>query len=142
MLQILASNYCKEYKIYMKGKDIIKKRHKIFNLPNLCGNQLNSTYLLLSLFLLFLVTSFQHLNFEYIGRNSLLGNRKKIAKFLLRTFTCRSTFFYKGSYRPSSQLSCMRGERGGIHFIVMEAWKASCTDTAGMHVQLRVIVNF
>jgi hypothetical protein len=27
-----------------------------------------------------------------IGRNFLLGNRKKIAKFLMRTFTCRSTF--------------------------------------------------
>jgi hypothetical protein len=29
-----------------------------------------------------------------IGRNSLLGNGKKIAKFLMRTFTCRSTFLY------------------------------------------------
>ncbi len=29
-----------------------------------------------------------------IGRNSLLANRKKIAKFLMRTFTCRSTFLY------------------------------------------------
>ncbi len=29
-----------------------------------------------------------------IGRNSLLGNRKKIAKFLMRTFTCLSTFLY------------------------------------------------
>ncbi len=29
-----------------------------------------------------------------IGRKSLLGNRKKIAKFLMRTFTCRSTFLY------------------------------------------------
>ncbi len=29
-----------------------------------------------------------------IGRNSLLGNRKKIAKFLMRTFTCGSTFLY------------------------------------------------
>jgi hypothetical protein len=29
-----------------------------------------------------------------IGRNSLLGYRKKIAKFLMRTFTCRSTFLY------------------------------------------------
>ncbi len=29
-----------------------------------------------------------------ISRNSLLGNRKKIAKFLMRTFTCRSTFLY------------------------------------------------
>jgi hypothetical protein len=29
-----------------------------------------------------------------IGRNCLQGNRKKIAKFLMRTFTCRSTFLY------------------------------------------------
>jgi hypothetical protein len=29
-----------------------------------------------------------------IGRNYLLGKRKKIAKFLKRTFTCRSTFLY------------------------------------------------
>jgi hypothetical protein len=29
-----------------------------------------------------------------IGRNVLLGNRKKIAKFSKRTFTCRSTFLY------------------------------------------------
>jgi hypothetical protein len=29
-----------------------------------------------------------------IGRNFLLGNRKKIAKWLMRTFTCRSTFLY------------------------------------------------
>ncbi len=29
-----------------------------------------------------------------VGRNSLLGNGKKIAEFLMRTFTCRSTFLY------------------------------------------------
>jgi hypothetical protein len=29
-----------------------------------------------------------------LGRNSLLGERKKIAKFLKRTFTYRSTFLY------------------------------------------------
>jgi hypothetical protein len=29
-----------------------------------------------------------------IGRNSLQGNSKKTAKFLMRTFTCRSTFLY------------------------------------------------
>jgi hypothetical protein len=29
-----------------------------------------------------------------IGRNSLPRNGKKIAKFLRRTFTCRSTFLY------------------------------------------------
>jgi hypothetical protein len=30
----------------------------------------------------------------YTGRNSLLGNSKKIAKFLMRTFSCRSSFLY------------------------------------------------
>ncbi len=29
-----------------------------------------------------------------MGRNCLLGHRKKIAKFLMRTFTCLSTFLY------------------------------------------------
>ncbi len=50
--------------MYRKGKDIRKKRQQIFKLPNLCGNQLISTWLLLSLFLLFLGRSFQQLNFE------------------------------------------------------------------------------
>ncbi len=41
-----------------------------------------------------------------IGRNFLLGNRKKIAKCLMRTFTCNSTFPYglqchKNSYRTT-----------------------------------------
>jgi hypothetical protein len=34
------------------------------------------------------------LNLNDIGRNCLLGNRKKIAKYLMRTFTCCSTFLY------------------------------------------------
>jgi hypothetical protein len=34
-----------------------------------------------------------------IGRISLLGSRKKIAKFLMRTFTCRSAFLYGKTYR-------------------------------------------
>ncbi len=32
--------------------------------------------------------------FNYHGLNTLLGKRKKIAKFLMRTFTYRSTFLY------------------------------------------------
>jgi hypothetical protein len=32
-----------------------------------------------------------------IGKNFLLGSRKKIAKCLMRTFTCRSTFLYGNS---------------------------------------------
>jgi hypothetical protein len=40
-----------------------------------------------------------------IGRNSLLGNRKKMAKFLMRTFTCRSTFLYASvPFRPRTKL--------------------------------------
>ncbi len=35
---------------------------------------------------------YQRLNFSDISRNCLLGTRKKIAKFLMRTFTCLSTF--------------------------------------------------
>ncbi len=34
-----------------------------------------------------------------IGRNCLLGKRKKIAKFLMRTLTYRSTFLYVSGYR-------------------------------------------
>ncbi len=43
-----------------------------------------------------------------IGRNSLLGNRKKIAKFLMRTFTCCSTFLY---------------DFGTLYMYVLCAWK-------------------
>jgi hypothetical protein len=35
-----------------------------------------------------------YLNLECYCRNCLLGHRKKIAKFLMRTFTYRSTFLY------------------------------------------------
>ncbi len=35
-----------------------------------------------------------------VGRNCLLGNRKKTAKILMRSFTCRSTFLC-GCYPPS-----------------------------------------
>jgi hypothetical protein len=39
-----------------------------------------------------------------IGRNSLLGKRKKIAKFLMRTFTYRSTFLYGHKGRKKDRL--------------------------------------
>jgi hypothetical protein len=39
------------------------------------------------------------LNLNDIGRNCLLGNRKKIAKFIMRTFACRSTFLYGPRHR-------------------------------------------
>jgi hypothetical protein len=36
----------------------------------------------------------------------LLGYRKKIAKFLMRTFTCRSTFLYGGKCPPKIKAFC------------------------------------
>jgi hypothetical protein len=39
--------------------------------------------------------------FSDIVRNCLLGNRKKIAKFLMKTFTYRSIFLY-GWFSPLS----------------------------------------
>ncbi len=43
-----------------------------------------------------------------IGRNSLLGNRKKIAKYSMRTFTCRSTFLYAPEGHPGKcAYTCM-----------------------------------
>ncbi len=41
-----------------------------------------------------IVLKFQYRVWNYIGRNSLLGNSKKTAKFLMSTFTCCSTFLY------------------------------------------------
>ncbi len=60
----------KELKMYRKGKDIRKKDFCFW------GEVSNSWIL------------------NDIGRNSLLGNIKKIAKFLMRTLACRSTFLY------------------------------------------------
>jgi hypothetical protein len=51
----------------------------------------------LQLYTCFLTMRSKHASSEIlndIGRNSLLVNRKKIGKFLMRTFTCRSTFLY------------------------------------------------
>ena len=39
-----------------------------------------------------------------IGRNSLLGKRKKIAKFLMRTLTYRSTFLYELNHTTAESL--------------------------------------
>ncbi len=49
--------------------------------------------------------------FINIGRNCLLGNRKKIAKFLMRTFTSHSTFLYgRGEVRGESWEGENRGQ--------------------------------
>jgi hypothetical protein len=48
-----------------------------------------------------------------IGRNSLLGNRKKIAKFLMRTFTCRFTFLYAPPPLHPANVSSPRNQGEG-----------------------------
>ncbi len=51
----------------------------------------------LQLYMCFLIMRSKHASSKIlndIGRISMLGNRKKIAKFLTRAFTCRSTFLY------------------------------------------------
>jgi hypothetical protein len=57
--------------MYRKEKDIRKNRHlsAFVFVPSVFGEK-----------------------FPTAGRNFLLGKRKKIAKFLMRTFPCRSTF--------------------------------------------------
>jgi hypothetical protein len=52
--------------------------------------------ILISIFMIQILNS---QNFSDIGRNYLLGNRKKIAKFLMRTFTCRSTLLYGSNHK-------------------------------------------
>ncbi len=50
-----------------------------------------------------------------IGRNFLLWKRKKIAKFSMRTFTCRSTFLY-GRYSSKRARWETGGHRNGPEF--------------------------
>jgi hypothetical protein len=62
-----------------KGKDMRKKRHiAAFVFCSFCfWGEVSNSWIL-----------------NDIGRNFLLGKKKKIAKCLMRTFTCRSTFPY------------------------------------------------
>ncbi len=80
----------------MEGKDIRKKRHQIFKFPICVTTNLPAP----SCFCLYFFCFWEEVSMSWIlndiCRNSLLGNRKKIAKFLKRTFTCRSTFLYGG----------------------------------------------
>ena len=64
-----------------------------------------AVYIRLQLYTCFLTMRSKHASSKIlndIGRNSLLGNRKKIAKFLMRTFTCRSFFLYARQPFPPS----------------------------------------
>jgi hypothetical protein len=66
----------------------------------LCLKYTSIHVIVVFLFLLFSgkeVSCFPQLKLIDIGRNCLLGTSKKIAKFLKRTFTYRSTFLY-GSF--------------------------------------------
>jgi hypothetical protein len=56
-----------------KGNKIRKRNPEILKLQNLCGNQLISTLLLLSLFLLFLGISLQQVSFELYRQKLLAG---------------------------------------------------------------------
>ncbi len=71
--------------------------------PELYQYSCNSCLLKIDLFIL--GRSFPQLNLNDICRNSLLGNRKKIAKFLMRTFTCRSTFLYDLNHTTAPKLN-------------------------------------
>jgi hypothetical protein len=59
-----------------------------------------------------------------IGRNSLLGNRKKIAKFLMRTFNCRSTFLYGQSLRGRrhNQLAFLTNDWQKFHILLKDKY--------------------
>ncbi len=65
----------------------------------------------ISVFIIQILHSFTNIwTFVIIDRNCFLGNRKKKAKFLMRTFTSRSTFLYgRGEVRAES----WEGEIGG-----------------------------
>jgi hypothetical protein len=60
---------------------------------------------------------------NYIGRNSLLGNRKKIAKLLMGTFTCRSTFLYDRKAFPAWRIG--KHSLGGGENVPV--WTADCS---------------
>jgi hypothetical protein len=49
-----------------------------------------------------------------IGRNFWLGNRKKITKCLMRTFTCHSTFLYDARLLHSVQDCTLRRKGTGV----------------------------
>ncbi len=80
---------------------------RIFKLLKLCGNQLISTPcsgLCSSCF------GGKYSNswiWNDIGRNCLLGHRKKIDKFLMRTSTCHTTFLYNLHVCPQPSKWCV-----------------------------------
>ena len=51
------------------------------------------------------------------GRNCLLGNKKKIAKLLMRTFTCRSTFLYDLDHRKKDESEYSGSRKSSLYFV-------------------------
>ncbi len=87
--------FCKRTLRRMMGKDIRKTRHQISKFPMaICVTDLPAPSCFCLCFLCFWGEVSMSWILNDIGRNSLLGNGKKLAKFLKRTFTCRSTFLY------------------------------------------------
>ncbi len=67
-----------------------------------------------------------------IGRNSLLGNRKKIAKFLMSTFTCRSTFLYDcNTINETKQQKINKQSAGFSVCTVCLLWRRTLESSSG-----------
>jgi hypothetical protein len=70
-----------------------------------------------------------------IGRNSLLVKRKKIAKFLMRTFTCLSTFLY-GNTEPNRKIFIFGFVNKSLRFVIflfasgLKFWLAGADDAS------------
>jgi hypothetical protein len=81
---------------------------------------LSTENMFISIFMIQILHNFTNSSiFINIGRNCLLGNRKKIAKFLMRTFTSHSTFLYgRGEVRGES----WEGEIGGQSPYKEDGW--------------------
>jgi hypothetical protein len=74
---------------------------------------------------MFLGRSFQKQNFECYQQKILAGKRKKIAKFLMRTFTCCSTFLYgQGHLTYEKRTSAFRHEGSGMIKVLLAIQKA------------------
>ncbi len=72
-----------------------------------------------NMFISILIQILQQLNFFVI---SALGNRKKTAKFLMRTFTCRSTFLYGCVAGRGVRLLISVCEYFGSTFAKLDTW--------------------
>ncbi len=113
--------------MYRKRKDIRKKIHlaAFVFIPSEFGEKFPDIWIL-----------------NDIGRNFLLGNRKKTAKCLMRPSTCRSTFLY-GEHillittqtQPQRELKRSLGQVVFFKFLILRgSWLMHCVLSA--HAQL------